>query len=94
MIISVLVVIFIFGVMNFYFSIQILRRVAKTEVRMNFFELRWQVHKQMKLYCQLTKSETGRIGGAWYGYWISLVIMLMTILWFFSLLSQPAASPL
>ena len=94
MIIAALSVIFLFGVINFYFSLQILRYVAKTEVKMNFFELRWQVHKQMKLYCQLTRAQMGRTGGAWYGYWISLFLMLATILWFFSLLSPRAASAL
>ncbi len=71
---------FALGLVNFYFSIQILRRVTQAEVKVGFFEIRWQVHKHMKQYCQLTRAESGRIGAACYGYWISLAGMLLLLL--------------
>lgn len=94
MIIAGLVVTFVLGVVNFYYSIQVLRRVTEDKGKMNFFELRWQVHKQMKKYCQLTRAETGRIGAAFYGYWLSLILMLVAIFWLLSMLSKSIAPSL
>jgi hypothetical protein len=84
---ALLAVAFLCGVVNFYFSIQILRRVAEHDGKMNFFEIRWQVHKKMKPYCRLTRAEQGRIGNAFYGYWISLILLVTAILLSLSLLS-------
>lgn len=84
---------FVLGLVNFYYSVQILRRVAEEDGKMNFFELRWQVHKQMKKYCQLTRAESGRVGVACYGYWLSLILMLFSIFWLLSLFSS-STSPL
>lgn len=61
---------------NLYFSIQILRRVTEAEIKVSFFEIRWQVHKHMKEYCRLTRQDNGRIGAAFYGYWLTLLSML------------------
>jgi hypothetical protein len=94
LIIAGLVVTFVLGVVNFYYSVQVLRRVSEKDGKMNFFELRWQVHKQMKKYCQLTRSETGRIGIDFYGYWLSLILMLVAILWLITMLSKSIAPPL
>lgn len=54
---------------------------------MSFFEIRWQVHKQMKKYRTLTRSDAGHIGYAYYGYWVSLILMLACVLGFFTLLT-------
>jgi len=81
------ILIFVFAVLNFYCSVQILRRVSEQDAKMNFFELRWQVHKKMQLYCRLTRNDDGHIGFAFYGYWISLIVMLMAIFWLFSSIS-------
>jgi len=66
---------------NFYFSIQILRRVSAAEIKISFFEIRWQVHKHLKKYRELTRAESGRTGFAWYGYWFSLAAMLISVIW-------------
>lgn len=86
MLIGLLVALLVISLVNFYFSIQILRRVSAAEVKLSFFEIRWQVHKHMKRYRELTRQDTGRIGFAWYGYWLSLVAMiasgaLLYLLW-------------
>jgi len=91
LIIAGFVVTFMLGVVNFYYSVQVLRRVSENDNKMNFFELRWQVHKQMKKYCQLTRDETGRIGADFYGYWLSLILMLVAIFWLITMLSQSVA---
>lgn len=78
MLISLLIVLLVISLINFYFSIQILRRVSAAEVKLSFFEIRWQVHKHMKQYKDLTRQDTGKIGLAWYGYWFSLVAMIAT----------------
>jgi hypothetical protein len=87
LIITVLTLICIFGLINFYFSLQILRRVSESNAKMSFFEIRWQVHKQMKKYRTLTRDVGGHIGYAYYGYWLSLVLMLASVLGLFTLLT-------
>ena len=81
MLLTILVLTLCFGMLNFYYSIQILRRVSIANVKISFFEIRWQVHKHMKNYKNLTRSEDGKLGFAWYGYWASLIAMLTTIVW-------------
>jgi len=76
--IGLLIVLLALSLVNFYFSIQILRRVSAAEVKLSFFEIRWQVHKHMKQYRELTHQDTGKIGSAWYGYWLSLIAMIAT----------------
>lgn len=78
MLIGLFIVLLVASLINFYFSIQILRRVSAAEVKLSFFEIRWQVHKHMKQYKELTRQDTGKIGFAWYGYWFSLVAMIAT----------------
>ncbi len=73
------------GLVNFYFSILILRKVSAAEIRLSFFEIRWQVHKNMRKYCQLTRAETGRIGVALYGYWGTVILLLLFLLAVFAL---------
>jgi len=75
---SLLIVLLVISLVNFYFSIQILRRVSAAEIKLSFFEIRWQVHKHMKKYRELTRLDAGRIGFAWYGYWGSLLGMAVT----------------
>ena len=82
---SCLIVLFAAGLVNFYFSIQVLRRVSAAEIKISFFEIRWQVHKNLRTYCQLTRAETGRIGAAFYGYWASLLLMLLSVMVLFAL---------
>jgi len=74
-----LISLLITSLINFYFSIQVLRRVTAAEIKVSFFEIRWQVHKHLKAYCRLTRQDSGRIGGAFYGYWISLLLMLVSV---------------
>jgi len=75
----------IFGLVNFFFSIQILRKVSAIETKLSFFEIRWQVHKNMRNYCQLTRAETGRIGFAFYGYWLTVIFLLLSLMVVFAL---------
>lgn len=78
-----LILLFCFSLVNFYFSIQILRRVSAAKIKISFFEIRWQVHKHLKKYRELTQIETGHTGFAWYGYWMSLAIMIVCGCWLF-----------
>ena len=87
MLLSLLFVLLVISLINFYFSIQILRRVAAAEVKLSFFEIRWQVHKHMKKYRELTRQDGGNVGFAWYGYWGSLLGMIVTITLLFFLWS-------
>jgi hypothetical protein len=64
------------SLVNFFYATQILRKVSSAEIKLSFFEMRWQVHKHMKLYRQLCRQDTGRLGVEYYGYWLSLVVMI------------------
>lgn len=83
MLLTLLILLLCFSLVNFYFSIQILRRVSAAEIKISFFEIRWQVHKHIKKYRELTRAETGRTGFAWYGYWLSLAAMIICGSWLF-----------
>ncbi|MCK5782804.1 MAG: hypothetical protein KAH06_00010 [Desulfobacterales bacterium] len=81
MLLILLILLLFFSLTNFYYSIQILRRVSAAEIKISFFEIRWQVHKHMKKYRQLTRAETGHTGLSWYGYWLSLALMIICGCW-------------
>lgn len=74
-----LVSLLITSLVNFYFSTQILRRVSAADIKVSFFEIRWQVHKHLQAYCRLTRQDSGRVGGAFYGYWATLLLMLLSV---------------
>ena len=76
MLLTLLILLLCFSLVNFYFSIQILRRVSAAEIKISFFEIRWQVHKNLKNYCAITRADSGRIGWAFYGYWVTLALVL------------------
>ncbi|NOY14346.1 MAG: hypothetical protein GXP51_11990 [Deltaproteobacteria bacterium] len=77
------------SLVNFYFSIQVLRRVAAAEIKISFFEIRWQVHKYLKDYRRLTRQDGGRIGSAFYGYWLSLLLMLISVIVILASFQEP-----
>ena len=91
MLLTLLILLLFFSLVNFYYSIQILRRVSAAEIKISFFEIRWQVHKHMKKYRQLTRAETGSTGFSWYGYWLSLVAMIICGCWLFVSLGSIAS---
>lgn len=80
MLLAGLISLLVTSLVNFYFSIQILHRVSAAEIKSGFVEIRWQVHKHLKAYCRLTRQDDGRIGGAFYGYWGTLVLMLLSLM--------------
>ena len=84
MLLTILLLLLAAGLVNFYFSIMILRRVSAAEIKISFFEIRWQVHKNVRKYCELTRAEMGRVGGALYGYWVSLALMLIGLMAMFA----------
>ena len=83
MLLTLLILLLLLSLFNFYFSIQILRRVSAAEINISFFEIRWQVHKHIKKYRELTRAETGHAGLSWYGYWFSLLLMIICGCWLF-----------
>lgn len=80
-----LVSLLVAGLVNFYFSLQILRKVSAAENKISFFEIRWQVHQHLRKYCALTRAETGRLGFVFYGYWGTVLWMLLSVMLVFAL---------
>lgn len=64
------------GIVNFVSSILILRGLAKHDVKVSFFEIRWQIHKHLKTYRRLCRTTQGTIEWPYYAYWISLTVMI------------------
>ncbi len=74
------------AILNFICSILILRGMTAAGIKVSFFEIRWQVHKHLKVYRQITKERTGKVAWPYYGYQGSLVGMIgFAVLTFFSL---------
>ena len=64
------------GILNFICSILILRGLAEAGIKVGFFEIRWQVHKHLKTYRQISRQRTGHIAWPYYGYQASLVALI------------------
>ena len=64
------------GVLNFICSILVLRGMAEAGIKVSFFEIRWQVHKHLKTYRQITLKKTGKVTWPYYGYQVSLAGMI------------------
>ena len=84
MLLICLILLFVCGLVNFYFSVQILQKVSSPEKKVSFFEIRWQVHKNLRKYCALTRAESGRVGSAFYGYWGTLLLLLVCLMAIFA----------
>lgn len=64
------------ALVNFICSILLLRGLAEAGVEVRFIEMRWQVHKHMKAYREITSTTTGKIAWPYYGYQASLAGMI------------------
>ncbi|BCR06146.1 hypothetical protein DESUT3_32150 [Desulfuromonas versatilis] len=71
-----LILLVLAGIVNFVFSFLILKEVAGENAKVNYFEIRWQVHKHLKTYKSATRAKTGRVGSAYYGYLGSLGLLI------------------
>ena len=74
------------GAANLAFSILLLRTLAASGIRVSFFEIRWQVHRHLKTYKELTRRRSGRVGSAYYGYvGTAAALVVFAILLFLSI---------
>ena len=64
------------GALNLVCSILILRGMSAAGIKVSFFEIRWQVHKHLKSYRQVTLKKTGKVAWPYYGYQGSLAGMI------------------
>jgi len=65
---------------NFVSAILILRELAAAGVKVGFYEMRWQVHKHLKTYKELTRERTGQVGLPARLYLVSLVGLIGSFL--------------
>lgn len=84
----ILLLLLLASCVNFYCSLQILKRISSssTDERMHFWELRWQVVRFMQRYHQLIRDDEKEVRAVWYGYWISLLMSIGSLV---ALLSLP-----
>ena len=74
------------GLFNFACSVLLLRGLVEAGIKVGFFEIRWQVHKHMNTYRQVTTKTSGKVAWPYYGYQVSLVAVIgfgVLSLWFF-----------
>ncbi len=64
------------GSLNFICSILVLRGLAEAGIKVGFFEIRWHVHKHLKIYRQICQQRAGRLAWPYYGYQASLAAMI------------------
>jgi len=64
------------ALLNFLCSLLLLRTLIRAGIRVSFFEIRWQVHRHMKTYRDVTAGQTGKIAWPYYGYQASLAGMI------------------
>lgn len=76
------------GALNLACSILILRGMSAAGTKVSFFEMRWQVHKHLKSYREISLSQSGKVAWPYYGYRGSLLGMAG-----FALLSLLSISP-
>ena len=67
------------GLGNYLCSLLILRTMARSGAAVGRFEMRHQVHKNLRAYRQLTLKRDGRVGLPWYGYYLSLLLLLVAM---------------
>jgi len=65
------------GMINFAFSIRILRDLSAAGIKVGFYELRWHIHKHMKRYREISRDSSGRPAIAYYGYIVTLVLLVL-----------------
>ena len=66
------------AIINFVYSISIVRELGAKGIKVGFYELRWQVHKHLKTYRKVTTEKYGKVAFPFYGYIVSLVSMLLS----------------
>jgi hypothetical protein len=66
------------GVINYIFTIAILRELAASRPGMHFFDLRWHVLKNLGTYRDLTRARYGRTGIPYYGYLATLAVLILS----------------
>ena len=79
------------GIINLLYSIRIVRELAEAGIKVSVYELRWQVHKHLKTYRDVTRSKGGRVGFPLYGYIVSLVLLVVLALLLILALTEPSS---
>lgn len=64
------------AVLNLICSILVLHGVSAAGIKVSFFEIRWQVHKHLKTYRQITLEKRDKVAWPYYGYQVSLAGMI------------------
>lgn len=80
------------GLINLVYSILVVRGLAEAGIKVGLYELRWQVHKHMKTYKQITMEKDGRVGFPYYGYLVSLVLLVVLALMLVLSLTTPSGA--
>lgn len=76
------------GIMNFAFTLRILRELSSEKQGLSFFDLRWYVLKNLNTYKDLTRSRDGRVGIPYYGYLATLAALVLSAALFLDSLAR------
>ena len=80
------------GFLNLIYSIKIVRTLAEAGVKVSQYELRWQVHKHLKTYRRITREKEGAVGFPFYGYLVSLALLIFLAILFITSMTEPVAA--
>jgi hypothetical protein len=70
------------GIINFAFTIMILRELTAETKGLSFFDLRWYVLKNLNNYKTLTRSRHGKVGFPYHGYLATLAALVLSAVLF------------
>ena len=79
------------GFVNLLYSIRIVRELAEAGIKVSVYELRWQVHKHLRTYRQVTRDRKGQVGFPFYGYLVSLVLLVVLVMLLILALTEPSS---
>ena len=79
------------GIINLLYSIRIVRELAEAGIKVSVYELRWQVHKHLRTYRQVTRDRKGRVGFSFYGYLASLLLLVVLAMLLILALTEPSS---
>lgn len=64
------------ALLNFLCTLFLLRGLIRAGITVSFLEMRWQIHRHMKRYREITAGRIGKIAWPYCGYQASLAGMI------------------
>jgi hypothetical protein len=83
-----LVVLLAAALANYAFAVAILKELSAAGKNTPFFDLRWFVFRNLKIYREISRARHGRVGCAYYGYLATFALLILSAVLFFGSLAH------